>query len=85
MPRLWIKHQSDLRKGTGSGASEEASTAIYWGSARESKLCANIDVIWRKDKKQPIVQVSIGNQVFINHNELILALKKQAHWMLENK
>lgn len=60
MSRLWITHESDLRKGTGSGASEEAKAAIYWGSAGDSKLAASISIVWRKGSDLPDVMIKTG-------------------------
>jgi hypothetical protein len=65
MARLWISHTSDLRKGTGSGASEEASASIYWGSVGDSKLCASIEVIWRKGADQPSVTIKTGKNIIL--------------------
>jgi len=63
MSRLWITHKSDLRKGTGSGASEEAEAAIYWGNASDSKLCASINVVWRKGQETPTVTIKTGSSI----------------------
>jgi len=59
MSRLHIKHNSDLRKGTGHCASQECGAGIYWGSANNSKLCAEIDIIWRKESKSPTMTIRL--------------------------
>lgn len=58
-----MKTKSDLRKGTGKGASEECSLAVYWGSASDSKLIANVEVQWLKGNDKPKTEIYLGDTV----------------------
>jgi hypothetical protein len=60
MARLWMTIKSDLRKGTGQGASEAATVSVFYGSARHSRLVGELSVIWRKNDK-PIGSFKIGD------------------------
>jgi len=60
MARLWMTIKSDLRKGTGQGASEEATVSVFYGSAGKSRLVGELSVIWRKNDK-PIGSFTIGD------------------------
>lgn len=62
MSRLWIKTESDLRKGNGKGASSRASAQINWGSASNSKRAASIEVYWPKGRELPEVTVRVGEK-----------------------
>ncbi len=53
MSRLYMRTKSDIRKGTGKGASEKCSVEIYWGSPGDSKLLGSLDAIWPKHATEP--------------------------------
>jgi len=65
MSRLWMTTQSDLRKGTGKGASESATVQIFWGSAGDSKLAGEVNVWWPKDNLLPEVTFEVGSTIKI--------------------
>ena len=63
MARLWMETVSDIRSGKGKGASEAAVARIYWGSAGDSKLAAELQVRWNKDEPTPKVFTKIGETI----------------------
>ena len=60
MARLWMETKSDTGKGTGKGASEEATVKIFWGSAGDSKLAGEVTVFWKKGEDKPKVVFNKG-------------------------
>ena len=70
MSRLYIKHKSDIRGGSGNCANTKASAGIYWGSRGESKLCATIDVDWPKGAELPTMSIIFGKDIKISHAEV---------------
>lgn len=65
MSRLWIETKSDVGKGSGKGASEEARTKIFWGNAKDSRLAVEVRVLWIKGVAAPSILVSYGKNVSI--------------------
>lgn len=66
MTRLYMKGHSDLRKSFGSGGSESMELDIFWGSPRDSKLLAHIEVKYPKKSKTPFLYYKAGEQVTVD-------------------
>lgn len=81
MARLWIETKSDLRKGTGKGASENAEATIYWGSAGDSKVAGRVQVRWPKDSEYPQVYFTFGE----NNNPLPGVNYESFEYILEDQ
>lgn len=71
MSRLYIKTESDIR--SGKRAHCKAKAALYWGSRDDSKLAAQIEVVWTKESDKPQVIFIQGADVELN----ILDLRKK--------
>lgn len=66
MSRLYIKTESDIRSGKGKRAHYKAKAALYWGSRDDSKLAAQIAVIWDKESDRPQVIFVAGKGIDLN-------------------